>query len=121
MLRCVAEESYEMTDKLTYVKWQTLSFNTTVVVIWKMQQTTYTWASCGDYDPLRASGNYTNHLLYQLTTLHYVFMCFVWFSEKTVIISLNSSNQLIFVMVKWGVLFEVRTEFLNIIYTASKG
>jgi hypothetical protein len=33
------------------------------------------------------------------------------------IISLNSFNQLIFVMVKCGVLFEVRTEFLsNYIY-----
>jgi hypothetical protein len=31
------------------------------------------------------------------------------------IISLNSVNQLIFVTVKCGVLFEVRTEFLNII------
>jgi hypothetical protein len=31
------------------------------------------------------------------------------------IISLNSVNQLIFVMVKCDVLFEVRTEFLNII------
>jgi hypothetical protein len=29
------------------------------------------------------------------------------------LISLNSVNQLIFVMVKWCVLFEVRTEFLN--------
>jgi hypothetical protein len=29
------------------------------------------------------------------------------------IISLNSVSQLIFVMVKCGVLFEVRTEFLN--------
>jgi hypothetical protein len=34
------------------------------------------------------------------------------------ITSLNSVNQLIFVMVKCGVLFEVRTEFLNIIYTS---
>jgi hypothetical protein len=33
-------------------------------------------------------------------------------------ISLNSINQLIFVMLKCGVLFEVRTEFLNIIYTS---
>jgi hypothetical protein len=33
------------------------------------------------------------------------------------ITSLNSVNQLIIVMVKCGVLFEVRTEFLNIIYT----
>jgi hypothetical protein len=31
----------------------------------------------------------------------------------TVIISLNGVNQLIFVMVKYGVLFEVRTGFLN--------
>jgi hypothetical protein len=31
------------------------------------------------------------------------------------IISLNSVNYLIFVMVKSGVLFEVRTEFVNII------
>jgi hypothetical protein len=29
------------------------------------------------------------------------------------IISLNSINQLMFVMVKFGVLFEVRSEFLN--------
>jgi hypothetical protein len=36
----------------------------------------------------------------------------------TVIISLNSVNQLIFLMVKCGVLFEVRTEFLNNIYTS---
>jgi hypothetical protein len=35
-----------------------------------------------------------------------------------VIISLNGDNQLIFVMVKCGVLFEVRTEFLNIISTS---
>jgi hypothetical protein len=31
------------------------------------------------------------------------------------ITSLNNVNQLIFVMVKCGVLFEVRTKFLNII------
>jgi hypothetical protein len=30
------------------------------------------------------------------------------------IISLNSINRLMFVMIKCGVLFEVRTEFLNI-------
>jgi hypothetical protein len=35
-----------------------------------------------------------------------------------VIISLNSFNDLIFVMVKCDVLFEVRTEFLNIIQTS---
>jgi hypothetical protein len=33
----------------------------------------------------------------------------------TAIIPLNGINQLIFVMVKDGVLFEVQTEFLNII------
>jgi hypothetical protein len=40
-------------------------------------------------------------------------MGFVWFSLQTAIIYLNSVNQLIFVMVKYGVLFEVRTGFLN--------
>jgi hypothetical protein len=39
----------------------------------------------------------------------------VWFSMYTAIISLNNINRLIFVMSKCGVLFEVRTEFLNII------
>jgi hypothetical protein len=38
-----------------------------------------------------------------------------WFSVQTAIISLKSINQLIAVMVKCGVLFEVRTEFLYII------
>jgi hypothetical protein len=42
-------------------------------------------------------------------------MGFVWFSVQTAIISLNGVNQLIFVMVKCGVFFAVRTEFLNII------
>jgi hypothetical protein len=37
------------------------------------------------------------------------------FSVYTAIISLNSVNKLIFVLVKFGVLFEVRTEYLNII------
>jgi hypothetical protein len=35
-----------------------------------------------------------------------------------VITSLNTINQLIFVMVKCSVMFEVRSEFLNIIYTS---
>jgi hypothetical protein len=34
-------------------------------------------------------------------------------ARYTYIKNLNSVNQLIFVMVKCGVLFEVRTEFLN--------
>jgi hypothetical protein len=33
----------------------------------------------------------------------------------SMILSVNSVNKLMFVMVKCGVLFEVRTEFLNII------
>jgi hypothetical protein len=37
---------------------------------------------------------------------------------QTAIISLNSVNQLIFVMVKCAVLFEVRTEFLYNIKTS---
>jgi hypothetical protein len=45
--------------------------------------------------------------------LHFVFIGFVWFSLLTAIISLNNINQMIFVMMKCGVLFEVRTEFLN--------
>jgi hypothetical protein len=43
----------------------------------------------------------------------YFFVSYI-FSLKA-IISLNRINQLIFVMMKCGVLFEVRTEFLNII------
>jgi hypothetical protein len=42
-------------------------------------------------------------------------MCFVWFSLQTAIISLNNINHMIFVMVKFGVLFEVRAGLLNII------
>jgi D-alanyl-lipoteichoic acid acyltransferase DltB (MBOAT superfamily) len=62
---------------------------------------------------LRPSGNYMNHLLRQLLMLHFVFIGFAWFSPETAIISLNSINQLIFVMVKCDVLFEIRTELLN--------
>jgi hypothetical protein len=54
------------------------------------------------------------HLLYQSVTVHYVFMGFLLFSVKTPIISLNSINQLTFVMVMCGVLSEVRPEVLNI-------
>jgi len=45
-------------------------------------------------------------------------MGFVWFLLKTVIISLNSSDQLMYVTVKYGVLFEVRAEFLNNMQTS---
>jgi hypothetical protein len=50
------------------------------------------------------------HLLQQSVTVHFVFMDFIWLSA---IIFLNNINQLIFVMVKCCVFFEVRTEFLN--------
>jgi hypothetical protein len=40
--------------------------------------------------------------------------CYEW----TATIFLNSVNQLIFIIVKYGVLFEVRTEFLNNILTS---
>jgi hypothetical protein len=38
--------------------------------------------------------------------LYFVFMGFIWFSLLTVIISVNSINQFIFVVVKCGVNFE---------------
>jgi hypothetical protein len=53
-------------------------------------------------------------VLWQSVTLHFEFMGFVWLSLQTAIISLNSINHLIFVMVKCGVLFEVQTEYLTI-------
>jgi hypothetical protein len=40
-------------------------------------------------------------------------MGFIKFVLQTAIIFLNNINQLIFVRVKCGVLFEVRTEFLH--------
>jgi hypothetical protein len=45
----------------------------------------------------------------------FVLGCAAYFKHvrNTQIKNLNSVNQLIFVMVKCGVLFEVRTEFLN--------
>jgi hypothetical protein len=65
------------------------------------------------FNPLKPSGNYMYQLSFQLVTQCFVFMDFVWLSLYIAIISLNSINQLIFAMVKCGVLFEVRTEFLN--------
>jgi hypothetical protein len=61
----------------------------------------------------KPSNNYYMSQLYYSVTLYFAFMSFVWFLLKTAIISLNSINQLTYVMVKCGVLFEVRTEFLN--------
>jgi hypothetical protein len=49
--------------------------------------------------------------------MHIVFMDFILFLLETVIISLNSVNMLIYIMLKSGVLFEEWTESLNIIQT----
>jgi D-alanyl-lipoteichoic acid acyltransferase DltB (MBOAT superfamily) len=65
------------------------------------------------FNPLKPRGNSVYQLLYQLVTLHFVFVGFIWFLASTWIIFLNNVNQLISVMVNCGVLFEVRTEFLN--------
>jgi hypothetical protein len=47
-------------------------------------------------------------------------MDFIRFSKIIAILSINSIKHLIFVVVKYSVLFEVRTEFLNIIQTNFK-
>jgi hypothetical protein len=61
---------------------------------------------------LKSSGNYMYHLLQQSVTVHFAFMGFIWFSLYTAIISLNSVNRLIFLMVKICVFFAVRTKCL---------
>jgi hypothetical protein len=48
-----------------------------------------------------------DHLFSQPVMLHFVFLGFC------MVLTVDSVNQLIFVMVTCGVLFEVRTEFLN--------
>jgi hypothetical protein len=65
------------------------------------------------FNPLKPSDNYMYHPQKQSVMLNFVFVGLVWFSVWTWIISLNSVNQLIFVMVKCSVFFAVRTEFLN--------
>jgi hypothetical protein len=59
------------------------------------------------------------HIMLYFVFMGFAVLCIYGFcmvlTVKKTIISLNSINQLIFVMVKYGVLFEVRTEFLNII------
>jgi hypothetical protein len=54
------------------------------------------------------------HLLQNQININYTHRPYLWVSA---IISLNSINQLLFVMVQCGVLFEVRTEFVNILAT----
>jgi hypothetical protein len=49
----------------------------------------------------------------QSATVHFIFVGSVLFSFLITIITLKSGKKFIFVMVKRGVLFEVRTEFLN--------
>jgi hypothetical protein len=59
---------------------------------------------------------YMSRLSQMSVTLYFVTVDFVRFSPKTAgFFPLNSRNQLILVMVSFGVLFEVRTEFLYII------
>jgi len=50
---------------------------------------------------------------------HIVFMCFVWISEQTVIISPNSINLLVFITETECVYCTVRAEYLNIILLIS--
>jgi hypothetical protein len=50
---------------------------------------------------------------------HSVFMCFVWISEQTAIISLYSINWLVFITETECVYCAVRTEFLCIIHHAA--
>jgi hypothetical protein len=64
---------------------------------------------------LKSGGNYMFQVSYQSVRLYFCIYRFVCLSLQATIIFLNSINQLIFVMVKCGVLFEVRTEYLNII------
>jgi hypothetical protein len=67
-------------------------------------------------NPLKPSGLYIYiYHLQQSVPLNSVFLGLVSFLVQMAIIFLNRFSQLIFVMVKCGVLFEVRTEFLNII------
>jgi hypothetical protein len=74
----------------------------------------FTW-STKPFNPSESRGNYMYHLFYQPVSVHFVFMGLVRLSVHTTIFSLNNINQLIFVMVKYGVLFEVRIELLHII------
>jgi hypothetical protein len=59
------------------------------------------------FNPFKPSGKYMYHLLYQSVTVHFC-VC-----GSYIILNVNSVNQLMFVMVKCGVLFEVRTGFLK--------
>jgi hypothetical protein len=74
----------------------------TAISMWLQSNTVHTR---GVISPVNPNGNYMYHLLQQPIPLTFV-LGFVWFSLQTAIISLNSVNQLFFVMVKfcgiWG-------------------
>jgi hypothetical protein len=65
-----------------------------------------------EISPLKSNGKYIYHLLYSQQT------CFCIYGFHMILCAsndyfLNNINHLIFVMMKCGVIFEVRTEFLN--------
>jgi hypothetical protein len=65
-------------------------------------------------DPLKPSGNYVTAVLTICNATFCIYgLCVVHNVNRDYFV--NNINQLIFVMVKCGVLFEVRAEFLNII------
>jgi hypothetical protein len=66
------------------------------------------------FNPLKPNGMYMSHLLQQSITLHFVFWV-SYDSHYKRIISSNSINVLIFVMVRSCVFFAVWNEFLDII------
>jgi hypothetical protein len=66
--------------------------------------TSYTFASCGGI---------LGYLPVYWVTCQPRLLKYLDLQKKNRILNLNSVNQLISVMVKCGVLFEVRTEFLN--------
>jgi hypothetical protein len=74
---------------------------------------------CEDLNSLKQSGNLCVPPTLTLNNSAFrpqsVFVCLVWFSEQTAIISLNSINQLIFVMETCCIFFEAGPEFLNVI------
>jgi hypothetical protein len=56
-------------------------------------------------------------MLWDLLTLHFVFVGFLWFSVYTEITSLFILNQLLFLMEEFYVFSKIRNEFLSIIWT----
>jgi hypothetical protein len=67
------------------------------------------------FNPSKPSDVDMSQLSYQPVKLYFAFMGFVRCLWYAAFISLNSINQSIYEMSKCGVLFDVWTEFLNII------